>query len=579
MPIRLIGRSELIGRRATARITAGSTSVRAFEQPLREAAATARAMLIARRRRALGRRRRANATPPTASSSTKASGFSFGELAEEAAATGARRASRRCERASGRLVGPAAAAPRPAGEERRQLALRRRRAACPGMLFASARMAPPGGRLTGFSRDAARSAAGRSACRRATTGSRWSRESWWAAEHALNAARSALHRAREPHADDRAAVRAGARRRRCAAAVQRGDYDAAVEGSRPLAATYCVAPTPHLALEPLARPRASAATGSRSGRRPRRRTLRAPRRPRRRASASASDALSDAGRRAGGPRARSRRDRRSRSSWRAQLRRPVQLTLVAKRRARTTIALAPADAGADDRAARRRRDHRRVEHAGRRRRRARRGARAPRRQASADALGIAALDGAVPPYAIPDVRIEAVDGRPAASHRLHARLAAARVDLLHRKLHRRAGARARGSSRWRSGWRCSAAIRGSRAACSRGARSADGTAAGAGSTHGHRRLLGVRIAHRPGRRGEHRRRPADQGRPAGRGGRLRADRQSGAGAPADRRRADLGAGAGDRRRARMGRRHAARAAARRDRPAAHRATRPRSRSS
>ena len=64
--------------------------------------------------------------------------------------------------------------------------------------------------------------------------------------------------------------------------------------------------------------------------------------------------------------------------------------------------------------------------------------------------------------------------------------------------------------------------------------------------------LRFRVAHRPARRGDHRRRPADQGVAAGRGGRLRPDRQSRAGPPADRRRADLARWRARRARARDG---------------------------
>ena len=69
--------------------------------------------------------------------------------------------------------------------------------------------------------------------------------------------------------------------------------------------------------------------------------------------------------------------------------------------------------------------------------------------------------------------------------------------------------------------------RGSRAAsrARRGSRGWDG--GGARQHDGHRRLLGLRLAHRAGRDATHRRRPEDQGAPAGRGGRLRPDRQSG----------------------------------------------------
>ena len=128
------------------------------------------------------------------------------------------------------------------------------------------------------------------------------------------------------------------------------------------------------------------------------------------------------------------------------------------------------------------------------------------------------------------------------------------MTLLHRKLHRRAGPRAPGSSRSRSGWRCSAATRAWRAAIQarRAARRLGRRRRGQHAWASPRcSAFGSHIGLLAD--AEHRRRPADQGAPAGRGGRLRADRQPAAGPPADRRRADLGARPGDRPRARMGR--------------------------
>ena len=134
------------------RITANSTSVRAFEQPLREAAATARAMLVG------AAADRWNVDPATCDT---ADGFvicgvrtvTFGELAEEAAdrtppvrpplRTGGK--SRLIGQPLQRLDGPAKAD----GSWRHAPDVR-----VPGMLFASARLAPPGGRLQSFDRDA-----------------------------------------------------------------------------------------------------------------------------------------------------------------------------------------------------------------------------------------------------------------------------------------------------------------------------------------------------------------------------------------------------------------------------------------
>ena len=116
----------------------------------------------------------------------------------------------------------------------------------PGMLFASVRMAPPGGRLTGFAREAIEQAPG---VRHLTARDGWIAvvaDSWWAAEHALESKRSDLLR----HANARATCdRCSMTRWRTAMRNEwfsRGDYDATVRGSRPLAATYYVAPSLHL---------------------------------------------------------------------------------------------------------------------------------------------------------------------------------------------------------------------------------------------------------------------------------------------------------------------------------------------
>ena len=102
-----------------------------------------------------------------------------------------------------------------------------------------------------------------------------------------------------------------------------------------------------------------------------------------------------------------------------------------------------------------------------------------------------AVDGASRLMPSPTCAIEAIARRSAVRRRLHARLAAARVRLLHRELHRRAGARARAWSRWRSACRCSAATGGWRAACRarRGCAQWDG--GGPGSTMGIAGVLGL----------------------------------------------------------------------------------------
>ena len=146
------------------RMTAGSTSVRAFEQPLREAAAVARAMLVAA---AAGRWNVDERECETADGYviSGARTLSFGELAEEAA--GRSPPSRPALRQSGRsrLIGrPLGRLDAPAktdGSMRFAGDVR-----LPGMLFASARLAPPGGRLTDFAREAISRIPGRASHRR-----------------------------------------------------------------------------------------------------------------------------------------------------------------------------------------------------------------------------------------------------------------------------------------------------------------------------------------------------------------------------------------------------------------------------
>ena len=227
------------------RITAGSTSVRAFERPLREAGAAARGLLI---RAAAARWDVDPAACDTADGFVVATGrrLGFGELAEEAAGLTPRATALR-PLGSGRLAGrpldrldlPAKSdgSLRFAGDVR-----------LPAMLFAAARLAPFGGRLTGFSRAGAEAAPG---VRAVVANDRWlaiAADNWWAAERALKAANvrftgavgepweALLDQALEGDGDT---------------AFVRGDYASAVDGSRPLAATYRAAPAAHHGLEPL----------------------------------------------------------------------------------------------------------------------------------------------------------------------------------------------------------------------------------------------------------------------------------------------------------------------------------------
>jgi isoquinoline 1-oxidoreductase beta subunit len=230
------------------RITAGATSVRAFEQPLREAAAVARAMLIG----AAAERWNVDEKDCETADGFVINGnrtFGFGELAEEAAArtppsrprlrvtTRPRLAGQPLQRLDG--PGKSDGSLRFAGDVR-----------LPGMRFASVRLAPPGGRLTGFSRDAVRAVPG---VRHIAARDGWLAvvaDTWWEAERALKAADPRFTGQRtlpDMRALFEEAIQSGKARKW----FSRGDYAGTVKGSRPLAATYYVAPSQHLGLEPL----------------------------------------------------------------------------------------------------------------------------------------------------------------------------------------------------------------------------------------------------------------------------------------------------------------------------------------
>jgi isoquinoline 1-oxidoreductase beta subunit len=230
------------------RITAGSTSVRAFERPLREAAATARAMLVG------AAADRWNVDPGSCDTAdgfviNGVRTFTFGELAEEAADRSPPMSTPLRQSTKGRLIGqplprldgPAKAdgSWRFAGDVR-----------LPGMLFASVRMAPPGGRLTGFTREAIAQVPG---VRHVTANDKWIAvvaDTWWAAESALKAASPRSSGEHTP-ADVRPLFDEALASGEAHEWFSRGDYGGVTRGSRPLAATYYVAPSQHLGLEPV----------------------------------------------------------------------------------------------------------------------------------------------------------------------------------------------------------------------------------------------------------------------------------------------------------------------------------------
>jgi len=238
------------------RVTAGSTSVRAFEQPLREAAATARMMLVGAAADRWG------VAPQECDVGdgfvlNRGRTFTFGELAEEAAdRTAPRRAQLRTS-TNGRIIGRPL--PRLDGPAKIDGSLRfASDVRLPGMLFASVRMAPPGGRLRQASSEAIKGAPG---VERIVARDTWVAvvaNSWWAAERALKAADPIFSGAKSPP-DMRPSFEAALANGSGDQWFSRGDYEATVRGSRPLAATYYVAPSQHLGLEP---PSATARTGN-----------------------------------------------------------------------------------------------------------------------------------------------------------------------------------------------------------------------------------------------------------------------------------------------------------------------------
>jgi isoquinoline 1-oxidoreductase subunit beta len=230
------------------RITANSTSVRAFEQPLREAAATARAMLVG------AAADRWNVDPARCDT---ADGFvihgirtfTFGELAEEAADRSPPRSPPLRQSTKGRLAGqPLQRLDAPAksdGSWRFTGDVR-----LTGMLFASARMAPAGGRLIGYSKEALGRSPG---VRHVSATDRWIAviaDSWWIAERALKAAAPEFSGERTP-VDTRNLFDGVLTNVAPDEWFSRGNYDVAVRGWRPLAATYYAAPSQHLGLEPM----------------------------------------------------------------------------------------------------------------------------------------------------------------------------------------------------------------------------------------------------------------------------------------------------------------------------------------
>jgi isoquinoline 1-oxidoreductase beta subunit len=175
--------------------------------------------------------------------------FRFAELAEEAADRSPPRRPSLRNGTKGRLIGQPL--PRLDGPAKADGSLRfAGDVRLPGMLFAAARLAPPGGRLTGFTRNAIEGASGVRHLTVRDNAVAVAADTWWEAERAIKAAEARFTGPQtapdiRPMFDD--ALDTG----EAHSWFTRGDYNATVPGSRPLASTYYVAPSLHLGLEPL----------------------------------------------------------------------------------------------------------------------------------------------------------------------------------------------------------------------------------------------------------------------------------------------------------------------------------------
>jgi isoquinoline 1-oxidoreductase beta subunit len=234
-----------LGRSGMMRITASSTSVRAFEEPLRQAGATARAMLVA----AAARRWGVAAEECTTADGLVRhgdKGMPFAVLAEDAAAIDPPSGVMLREPGTGTLAGvslPRLDLPAKSDGSFRFAADVR----LPQMLFASVWMAPPGGKIAAFDKRAAK----RPGVRAIVDADGWLAivgDSWWTANEALKAAapRIAAPATRDVRSLLDAALKGDAR-----SGFSTGDFNEAVAGSRPLSAYFYSAPAQQFGLEPL----------------------------------------------------------------------------------------------------------------------------------------------------------------------------------------------------------------------------------------------------------------------------------------------------------------------------------------
>ena len=232
------------------RATAGASSVRAFEEPLRRAGATARDLLC----RAAASRWQVEAAECVAADgyvSHEGKKLGFGALAIAASRLEPKDDVPLRRWGSDGLAGQPLPRldlpPKSDGSMRFAADVR-----LPGMHFAAARLAPPGGELKGFSRAAAEKQPG---LKQLVVTKGWLAaigDSWWAAESALGAAQARFTGSADANdgaissALDDALANGDAER-----LFSQGDFDDAVGSARALGATYRVAAAQHHGLEPL----------------------------------------------------------------------------------------------------------------------------------------------------------------------------------------------------------------------------------------------------------------------------------------------------------------------------------------
>lgn len=232
------------------RATAGASSVRAFHEPLRRAGAVARDLLV----RAAARRWDVEASQCIAAGGIVSHGgrkIGFGDVAADAARLEPRETVAMRAWGGGGLLGRSLPRldlpPKSDGSLRFSSDVR-----LPDMVFAAARLPPPGGELRGFSRAAAERGPG---LQQLVVTKRWLAaigETWWAAERALASAQA---RFVGPAAANEAEIRdaldeaiEGGNRKRL---FSQGDLNSALGSARAPAATYSIAAARHLSLEPL----------------------------------------------------------------------------------------------------------------------------------------------------------------------------------------------------------------------------------------------------------------------------------------------------------------------------------------